>query len=263
MPVEDIIRKKPKWVKRQISDEEARLLSKEIQKSGAVTALEIGCASGFSSAIIYEQLIQNSPDQGRLYGFDVSENCYYDKSHKTGDALWEIHGKSARVKYQTGLTSARINGIDPGDLSINKCDFAFIDANHRTPWPAFDMMSLARFLEPHAVIAIHDVDVIFHAQFRDCNGSRDLFRAWLGEKWRYKSAPNIAFMRRGNDDVVAESIANSLMNDWDESINESRLRAYRRMARTYGRSGALIQKAIDRQLNSARSLVDARLSMQN
>ncbi len=217
--------------------------------------MEIGCASGFSSAVIYDQLLQNAPSQARLYGFDFSPTLYYDSSRKTGDALWEIHGPNARVKYRTGLTSAAITAVDLDDPSVEKCDFLFIDANHRTPWPALDMLSLARFLEPQAVIAIHDVDMIYHERFRDCNGSRDLYRCWLGEKWRFKSAPNIAFMRRGSDEIVAESIANSLMCDWDEPMKENRVKAYRRMTTAYGDMGRRVKWALDKQ--SARPVTEA------
>ena len=243
--VERVIANRPTWVKKQISDLEARLLADEIRASGATRALEIGCASGFSGAVIYAQLAEGNPDEYEIRAFDRSTRCYFDIFRKTGEAFWELHGTSARGSFTTGVTSADIGKPDwrfspSGALA----DFAFIDASHRAPWPALDLLSLARFLKEDAVIALHDIDLVFRKKFRDRNGPRDLFRCWQGEKWFYEAAPNIGFLRRGSDATLFKSLAIALMCDWDEEIRADLLRQYHCIAGSYGEKVSVILESV-------------------
>lgn len=232
MKLETIIAKKPKWVSRQISDVDASYITKELLKVGAKSALEIGSASGFSSAVIYGALQENDPKSAMMRCFDLSPKCYYDAKHSTGDALWEIHGKKANVKYKTGVTSG---DITPDMLEgAPLFDFLFIDANHRNPWAALDLLSLARFVKPGGLIGLDDVVMMYSSKFRDCNGARDLYRCWKTTKWRYSEAPNIGFVVRGSDEVVASSVLACLNVDWDLFIEDEQLAKYNKIADFYG-----------------------------
>lgn len=232
MDLEDIIEKKPKWVSRQISDMDASYITKELIKTGATSALEIGSASGFSSAVIYGALQENDRKACRMRCFDLSRNCYYDSNHLTGDALWEIHGKKANVTYTTGVTSG---DITPEMLEgAPPFDFLFIDANHRNPWAALDLLSLARFVKPDGLIGLDDVVMMYSSKFRDCNGARDLYRCWKTTKWRYRDAPNIGFLVRGSDEQVANSVLSCLNVDWDLFIEDFQLEKYFKIAEFYG-----------------------------
>lgn len=237
MKLEDIVKRKPGWVSRQISDVEAGFITSELRRVKAVRALEIGSASGFSSAVIYGALEENDPKKCEMLCFDLSRECYYDSSHLTGDALWQIHGKSANVSFNTGVTSGDISEEFFSKRGL--FDFLFIDANHRNPWAALDLLSLARFLAPNSLIGLDDVVMMYSSKFRDCNGARDLYRTWKGPKWRFKETPNIGFLVRGSDEQVARSVIACLEVDWDQFPDSDILEKYYDIANFYGKDLAL------------------------
>jgi hypothetical protein len=108
-----------------------------------------------------------------------------DKQRKTGETFYEIHGPQASgFQLRTSVISADIDVPE-------KVDFLFIDANHRSPWPALDLLAASRFLAPRAIIALDDVNMPICTSCKDTNGPRDLYRAWFGKKWCYASEPNI------------------------------------------------------------------------
>jgi len=249
-----ILERKPKWVSRQISDLEALYLSEELKKHNAVRALEIGSASGFSSAVIYGQLEENDKTKCEMHCFDLSEKCYYDDNYNTGDAFLEIHGKNSNIQYTTGVTSA---DITHDLLKTNELfDFLFIDANHRNPWAALDLLSLARFVKEDGIIGLDDITMMYNPKFRDCNGGRDLYRTWKGIKWRYQDVPNIGFLKRGSARNVARSVLSCLEVDWDQYPEVHLLHNYSEIASYYGEPyTSQLCNAINEKTGSKRRLV--------
>jgi predicted O-methyltransferase YrrM len=223
-----VYEKKPAWVAREIIKEEALALYTEIERAGAKSAIEIGVASGFSSSVILSAL-QRQSSGAMLYAFDLAKQCYFDKTKLTGQAVSEIIGKVANYKLTTGVTSADL----PASTPI--VDFIFIDAGHRHPWPALDLLSLYRFLKPGGVIALHDINLPLQSKgaYRQ-NGPRDLIRAWLGPKRIYKMAPNIGFVEGGSDVDVFESICRCMEVDWDVEVEEKTLMKYLPIADRFG-----------------------------
>lgn len=185
--------------------------------------LEIGSASGFSAATFYSQLYANNQENATMQCFDLSETCYYDDNHQTGDAVWEIHGKDANIHFKYGVTSADIQNVDQLEDGY---DFLFIDANHRNPWAAFDLLSLSRFLKPNALIGIDDITMSYNSKFRDCNGARDIFRCWKGEKWRYKKSGNIGMLVYSDPNEMLSSVLSAISNDWEQKIDDQTLEKY-------------------------------------
>jgi len=240
--VEGVIAQKPKWVRRQINAAECRAIGQELQKSKAATAVEIGVASGFSSAIIYAQLVENAGEQAKLFSFDRATACYFDEARNTGDAAFEIHGRDAHIHLTTGVSSGDVTAAMAPALA----DFLFIDANHRSPWATLDLLSLARFVRPGGVVALHDLEMPFTERYRaDQNGPRDLYRCWRGEKWRHTEAPNLGFLRRGDDGDLLQSIVNSLAVDWDATVDLAELQKFKMIAKHYGTAGDAIIRAIE------------------
>jgi predicted O-methyltransferase YrrM len=230
--IREVFEKKPEWVSREISNPEAQCIALELKNIKAVRGLEIGSASGFSAACIYGQLKANSPKNAKLSCFDLNEKCYYDNNHNTGDAAWEIHGKTANISITTGVTSADIPNPPAGEELY---DFLFIDANHRNPWAAFDLLSLGRYLKDGALVALDDVNMMYNPKFRDCNGGRDIYRCWQGEKWRYKTHSNIGFVKLGDHkDMLVNSVVASLWTDWDLTIEDAVLDRFIKLAGFYG-----------------------------
>jgi hypothetical protein len=221
----------PDWVQRAISRREARAISDEIGALGASRAIEIGVASGFSSVVIYAALAQNTSDP-ELYAFDRAESLYYDKSRKTGDAFYEMLGPQPGYRLDPTRTTASITGL-PSNI-----DFAFIDAEHRHPWAALDVLSVCRFLSSDATIALHDLDMIFKNDWKYLNGPRDLYRVWQGDKYKPQECENLGFIRRGEDRMIVESVRACLLVDGDRRIAAKTARKFCRIAEYYGDEAA-------------------------
>lgn len=214
--------KVPSWVKRQIDPSEAKALSREIQRSGAKSAIEIGVASGFSSAVIYSAL-RNNTSSPKLYAFDLSPQCYYDKQRETGAAFGEICGEQSGYVLKTGVDASQIEMTE-------RADFLFIDANHQNPWPSLDLISLSRFIQDGAIVALHDYEMVYHSWGRHASGVRDLYRAWRGEKYRYADSSNLAFLVFDRA-VMWKTLPTALRTDWDTSVNPDSLRRFKHLIR--------------------------------
>lgn len=220
--------RKPAWVRREISRGEAAILARLIRSSRAERGAEVGVASGFSSAVLLAAMVANTPTPN-LHAFDLATQCYFDRSRLTGAAVAEIHGDETGFHLTTGASTARIEDLPP-------LDFLFIDGSHATPWPAFDVLSLGRFLKPGGWIALDDVEMTFKPRWRlgGKNGARDLYRAWRGGKTRYAGATSLAILHDPTPEVIAESVLNSLVMDWDAAVPPQALRRFVALAAHYG-----------------------------
>lgn len=220
--LECVIENVPPWVKRQVNPAESKALANEIRRSKARSAIEIGVAAGYSSAVMYAALAQNT-NEPKLYAFDFSERCYHDKSKRTGDAFYEIHGPQEGYVLKTGIESSSIE-------TCENVDFIFVDANHQNPWPALDLISLARFVNDGTIIALHDFEMIYHSWGRHASGARDLYRAWRGDKYRYADSSNLAFLVFDRATMWA-SLPTVFETDWDTAVNHEYLKRFRAIVR--------------------------------
>jgi predicted O-methyltransferase YrrM len=223
-----VLAARPKWVSREITKDEAEILALEIWRCSATSAIEIGVASGFSSAVVLACLRTASSD-AQLYAYDLSPECYFDKDRVTGQAVAEIFGSEDNYNLITGVTSADIKSVP------EQVRFIFIDASHRHPWPSLDLLSLYRFLQPGGVIGLHDINLPLQSRnaYRQ-NGPRDLIRAWIGEKRIYKKGVNIGFVDSTSKAEVFESICRALQVDWDRAIDDKLLSKYLPLAEHFG-----------------------------
>jgi predicted O-methyltransferase YrrM len=212
--------RKPDWVSREIWMAEAIALYEEISRAKASSAIELGVASGFSSAVTVASLLDNSKD-AKLYAFDLAEQCYYDKTRKTGQAVGEIFPDFKSYSLTTGVTSANI------DADLDPVDFIFIDASHQHPWATLDLISLSRYARNGTVVGLHDINwPLRNPKAYNQNGARDLIRPWPGQKRIYESALNIGFIDYESDEVAFEGIRRSLSIDWDVEVPKDVLKQY-------------------------------------
>lgn len=217
--------------------------------------MEIGVASGFSSAIIYNALAFNGDPS--LYSFDLSTKCYFDKNRKTGDAFFEMLGEHQNFRLKTGYPSS---GINAGTVE-HPIEFVFIDASHKSPWPALDLLSVGRFLAPKALIALHDVNMIFKKDtWRYNNGARDLYRSWEGRKYRYRGVENLGFLiYEGQQEALLRSVASAISTEWDEEVSRVVLGQFSSVAQQYEVDDRYISGVLHAILTYADSWRDTKL----
>jgi predicted O-methyltransferase YrrM len=246
LSVEQVIERKPDWVNREITAIDAKALAGVVRRTGANTIAEIGVATGFSSAILYAAC-RSDGGQPAVYGFDLSESLYYDARRKTGDAFYEILGDAPGNSPTVGIYSAGVSDLPA-------IDFLFIDACHQHPWPALDLLSLSRFLKQGAVVALHDIELIFKkrswARLQD--GPRDLYRSWRSQKWIADETRNLGFLLYDRR-AMLESLPSCLSLDWNTSLSEEISRQYLGVCALIPGSSAIADVIAEQSLRTSRN----------
>jgi hypothetical protein len=91
------------------------------------------------------------------------------------------------VRIHTGRESDFVREIAaPGEFGL-----AFIDADHRHPWPLLDVLRLAPYIESGGWILLHDIQLGTHGQAeRDAGkpleGGTPFGAEWLFERWPFR-----------------------------------------------------------------------------
>lgn len=211
----------PLWATGHISDYDAALLRGLIARQKPSRMVEVGVASGYSTAVILDAMsAYKSQDQNDLWlhSYDIMEQCYFDQSRRTGSAVDElVPGLSHHVRFHFGATALAVRDL-PDDQMF---DLAFIDASHDHPWPTFDTLAILPKLKKGSWIVLHDIMLpFFHAEFQCC-GANLLFSLWPGEKimqppeiaWR-----NIGAIRYdGNKEATRSMLASLFQLPWETS----------------------------------------------
>ncbi len=134
--------------------------------------VEIGTASGLSGALIRLMLAAHGGE--RFVTHDVTDRFFGDTSRETGFLLEEVGGAE-------GVSVSRHVGRGAADLisRSERFDMAFVDANHRHPWPLLDSLYLAEVLEGSRIVIHHDL--LLHRRGREPSG--------IGPKHLFDQAP--------------------------------------------------------------------------
>jgi predicted O-methyltransferase YrrM len=246
---------KPRWVSGEISWDDAMFLYSIVRATGARDGVrrvvEIGVASGVSSAIILAALrdagatLFDEPPEGFgavLRSYDIGDRCYFDHERAVGEAALEmtpdlLEGWALR----TGCDS-----IDASEeLDLGTADVAFIDADHRHPWPAIDALALLGVMRPGSWIVLHDVRLEALAARHEARtgervdwkhkGARVVFEAWPLEKVVAGSElGNIGAVRVGRDREETDAVRRSLVEligaeVWERGVMTSARHALERL----------------------------------
>lgn len=183
-----IIENRPDWLKGAITKKECLFINAILQLKKARNVLEIGVASGFSSAVILKTLQQiNKNDSNfKLTSFDNTEYCYFDKTKKTGIHLYETLPDLITNFELIHSTTASIDKC----ISNQKFDVCFIDANHKHPYPAMDLLFTLDFMHNDAIYILHDINLANNKnKFQKSKGPFFLFYGLLGSK--FLGEPNL------------------------------------------------------------------------
>ena len=219
--------KSPPWATGTISKNDAQFLFEMIVRTGARRILEIGVASGVSTAFISRALSALLPDGGHLHSFDAIDYFYANKDKKCGAFVEESFGfVPQNVKFSLGVSSSAIAQKQRGEPLF---DFAFVDANHNHPWPCIDMFSVIEVTRPGAWVALHDINLphLHNGQFPTW-GPNYLYNSWPGEKMAASSGtvvegkgmmPNIGAIRLFDDRAKSiDAVIKCLGTEWQSEV---------------------------------------------
>ena len=166
----------PSWATGYVSGADATFLFEMIAAQQPSTVVELGVASGASSAVILCALDQLQAAERRvLYSGDVRPTCYFDEAYATGQARRELY-PAPRARWHTAFDkdARALSRL----LPAGSVDLTFIDANHSHPFPMLDLLQVTAFAKPGSWVILHDVDLpVQHPEFQ-VFGPRWLFQMW-------------------------------------------------------------------------------------
>jgi hypothetical protein len=167
----------PSWAAGSIPRHDAEFLTGMIAVTQPTTVVEIGVASGVSSAVILSALDQ-LPDDGDarvLQSCDIVPTCYFDSQYATGEAVRTMYPQPrTRWILDTNLDTRRLSQTAvPASV-----DLTFIDANHYHPWPLLDLLHLSVVAKPWSWVVLHDINLPNVSPALQAWGAKWLFEAW-------------------------------------------------------------------------------------
>ena len=152
--------------------------------------IEIGTLTGFSTAIIAAAVYHRHGDRSTITvdTVDSHTHCSIDTSRRIGFEIPElVPDLVSTVRVHTGRESDIVGEIaSPGELGL-----AFIDADHRHPWPLLDVLRLAPYLQPNAWIGLHDIQLGTYGQTereagKELDADAPFGAEWLFERWPFR-----------------------------------------------------------------------------
>lgn len=190
----------PEWALGKINQDDAAFLVEMIFLTSPKEVIEIGVASGCSSAVILSAL--NQIDKAsKLSSFDIMHQCYFAPDRPVGAAVMEMVpnlSENWSLFCGEGACDAAQRYRERG------VQLAFIDADHRHPWPTLDALALLPALAGSAWIVLHDIVLPQISDFK-VFGAQCLFNEWPGEKRRSVFGQgNIGAIRLPGEREVAE-----------------------------------------------------------
>lgn len=195
-----------------ISPAEARALAQLISKHRPKSFLEIGTASGITTGLIAAAMKEN--DGVDVQSLDISRTFFRDASKPVGYLCGELFvGKTPVVNIRSRTTALQATQLfEPGTF-----DMAFVDADHRHPWPTLDLIAIAPCLAEGAVVAFHDL-ALYSLEVKGTGiGPKHLFDQ-IPEMFRSIIEPELGnmFTLTLPDDVsiLAPALAASLLIPW-------------------------------------------------
>jgi glycosyltransferase involved in cell wall biosynthesis/predicted O-methyltransferase YrrM len=207
----------PSWATGYVSGADAAFLQEMIAAHAPRTIVEIGVASGASSAAILHALDQlPDPEQRLLISCDVRATCYFNEAYRTGQACGEMYpSPRARWRREFEMDARRLMQSLP-EASV---DLTFIDANHSHPWPLLDLLHVTAIAKPGSWIVLHDVDLPVQYPEYQVYGPRWLFQAWPFNKVKGVGQwTSIAAVQMPDDPAVLEPMARALLaRPWEQA----------------------------------------------
>lgn len=215
----------PDWIGGNISQYDTRFLTGLINFARPRNPVEIGVASGWSSAVILNTLRHtHGADQFKLNAIDLFEDFYLNNKYKTGAAVAEsVPSLLPNYNLLTGR-------ISPDAMeNVGKVDFAFIDAHHYHPWTALDFLAVLPFIEKGRWVALHDINLCLFERHKHTNrGPYYLFHLWQDTKLQSTQNPSMigAVMIERKPEQYLRDILEILHTPWELSLDQSDLDSF-------------------------------------
>ncbi len=199
--------------------------------------VEIGTLTGFSAAIIAAALDRRHGHESQAWvdSIDLRPQCLIDETRPTGFEIAELIPDLAwRARLHIPADSRRVREL----ARPNELELAFIDADHRQPWPLLDLLRLAPSVRSGGWIVLHDIQLGTSgrrmatagtpAPWGAPGGAERLFERW---PFRKISGGNIGAVQMPNDKSALVPFALQLMAEPFEIDDDAKARKGQRVRR--------------------------------
>jgi len=210
-------------------------LHEMIKENTPKTFLELGVASGFSTAFIIEALAEHSPTCTYV-AIDQAHHYYLDESKPVGFLIDEMID-TIRIDFSLHTDAWVADAV--AYFNGRPIDAAFIDANHAHPWPTIDTMLLIPLLRLGAEVGYHDIELYKVQPEPVAIGPHYLYHGIDDVKKDFGNIGSIRFTREPQ--AYEEQLLSILRLDWTvrHPINAGRVaRINNAVVATYTRSFA-------------------------
>lgn len=157
--------------------------------------IEIGTLTGFSTAII-AAAIHRQHGAGLPPGregitvetIDSHTHCSIDQTRPIGFEIPDLIPKLvSTVRVHTGRESDFVGELGAPD----EFGLAFIDADHRHPWPLLDVLRLAPYVPSAGWILLHDIQLGTYGKAerdagKELEGGTPYGAEWFFERWPFR-----------------------------------------------------------------------------
>lgn len=211
------LRPAPSWVRGAIPTGDGLFLREMVDRHAPAHLLELGVASGVSSAFLL-QAMDRLPEMvgGRvLRSVDVNARCYFDEAFATGEAVQTMYPEPRTRWILDADTDARrlSQALMPGCV-----DLTFIDANHYHPWPVLDLLHVSVLARRGSWVILHDIDLPRVAPQFAAWGATHLYDAWPFDKHRGGENDNVGSVRLPDDLSALIPMAQDLLQrPWEHA----------------------------------------------
>ena len=150
--------------------------------------VEIGTLTGFSTAIIAAAIFHQhgKSSQITVETIDAHTHCSIDTSRPIGFEITDlIPDLASTVRIHAGRESDLVREIaSPGEFGL-----AFIDADHRHPWPLLDVLRLAPSIQSGGWILLHDIQLGSYGKSERELGKKHESGTPYGAEWLFDRWP--------------------------------------------------------------------------
>jgi len=151
-----LLLKRPEWTQGALSETDMIFLFEQVSKNQPKSIVEVGTASGVSSAVMLGAMSTYSEQTPTLDCFDILSHCYFDEQKKIGAAIDEmIPEQRSKVTIHPEKSILDLGTFFKPD----SVDMIFIDANHKHPYPALDTIIALKYIKEGGIIIHHDINL--------------------------------------------------------------------------------------------------------
>jgi predicted O-methyltransferase YrrM len=153
--------------------------------------VEIGTLTGFSTAVIAAAIDRQHGKASppiTVETIDADTHCMIDRTRPIGFEIPElVPDLVSKVLVHTGQGSDFVSELaHPGEFGL-----AFIDADHRHPWPLLDVLRLAPYVQKSGWIGLHDIQLgTYWKELKETGQSQEAGAPygaeWLFERWPFR-----------------------------------------------------------------------------